>query len=789
MNKLVLSVLLFMTCMGMQAQKGDASLHNKFAIQRMKFERTNAPLMQRMGKSPMLKKAAMPSSANMTMAIAKLSDGVTDEDLRAQGVTVTRRLGDFAFIVTTLDDAERVASLDLFKTFEFERPLKQSMIYSRQVTNVDKVHEGVGLTQAYTGKGVVCGIVDNGFDLNHANFLDDKGEPRVKYFEKITTNSNATSLDDYFILKSYATPEEIKALTTDNTRSYHGTHTMGIMAGGYRGNTKAALVENVDGVYTTTLAESMPNPYYGMAYNSDIIAATSGNMSNIEIAQAVIDLAYYQKYSNQPVVINLSLGSISGPHDGSNSECQVFDFLEDTLGTKIVIASGNEGNMKLALTKTMTANDSVMRTFMTGAEAEADDTTRYMRYGTVEIYSNDSKPFKSLSVVLFNTSRGRVAKIFKLTPTEDNIGSGVYYYTTGYSSYVGSNAVEDATLGKYFEGYICMGWSVDESNGKAYAMIDVALLDNAVANADNQYVIGFQVEGEEGQRFEAYANGTCLYGFDNLGVDGWDDGSGNGTISSMATGKKTLSVGSYTEMNAWSQLDGYSYTQLNADNTPVLKAGKVSDFTSYGTLADGRKMPYVLGPGAYVISSMNRYYFEAAGYTDYEDLLSAVALNTTSDPYGWSAGTSMACPAVAGIIALWLEADPTLTMDEIKEIIAATAYKTNDMIIGDSVQVGHGLIDAYEGLKEVLRRKDGNGINDVTANESRLVAKSCGDRKVSVFVAGERSLNVDVYDMAGHHIMRDSANGDEAVIDLTAHPKGAYIIRVNGRMSKCIIVK
>lgn len=768
-----------------RAQDGP-SLTNRFAIQRMKMELANTPFNQKMGTMRKARKIA-DTPSDTKMAFARLAEGVTLEDVQAQGVQVVRTMGPFVIIATTLDDAERVSSLNLFENFQFEKKVQQKMNYARKVTHVDEVHQGIGLTQAYTGKGVVCGIVDNGFDFGHANFLDAEGRPRIKYYESVGTNSNATSADDYFTIKSYNTPEAIQKLTTDNKGSYHGTHTMGIMAGGYQGNTKASILEEGTDKLNTTISESTPNPYYGMAYDADIIAGSAVNMSNLEIAQAVYDLALYEDYSKQPQVINLSLGSNSGPHDGTSAECQVFDMLAQQFGSKIIIASGNEGDMKLAIHKQLTSEDTEMKSFVTGTSIKDNEGSYYMRYGGIEIYSNDNRPFKKLEVIVYNTSRNRISKTFTLTPTETNKGTGKYYCSTGYTDYVGGT--EDLTFSKYFEGWVGFGWSIDVNSNRAYALIDIAAMDNEVNNKDNQYIIGFKVTGQEGQRFDAYASGDAIYGIDSYNMEGWDDGSCNGTISDMATGKHTLCVGSYTEINGWSQLDGYSYSQLNEDGTPVLDKGKVSSFTSFGTLADGRSLPHVLGPGAYVISSMNRHYLEAAGYTDSEDILTAVALNDTRDPYAWSAGTSMACPAVTGIIALWLEADPTLTMDDIKDIIATTSHKTESMTMDDPAQVGNGLIDAYAGLKEVLRRKGTNGISNQKGHDSRLVATACGDRRVNVFVAGEKALDIDVYDMAGIKVKGMHVQGDEAVIDLTDTTKGAYIIRVNGRLSKCILVK
>ena len=521
MRTLFVSLALALASLPVLAQSGSPSLRNSVAIQRMKFERGTTPFTQKAGQFRAPRKV-FGAQSQYASAITRLADGKTVEDVKAEGVHVLRTIGDFVFIAMPLEDAARVAALPLFKFFEFDRKVDHKMCYARQATGVNTIHQGIGLSQAYTGKGVVCGIVDNGFDVNHVNFLDANGEPRVKYFEIVRTNPNATSIDDYFTFKYYNTPAEIKELTTDNAQTYHGTHTMGIMAGGYSGQTKAALLEDADSGVKAVVKEGISNPYYGMAYESDIIAGTAMNMTSMEIAQAVADLAYYQVYANQP-----------------------------------------------------------------------DQTT-----------------------------------------------------------------------------------------------------------------------------------------------------------------------------------------------------GKVSSFTSYGTLSDGRNLPHVLGPGAYVISSMNRYYLQAAGAAGNEEILSAVAETDNRDPFGWSAGTSMACPAVTGIIALWLEADPTLTMDEIKEIIAQTAKKTDDMVDEDPEQIGAGLIDAYEGLKEVLRRKQGaDGIQQVGADENRLVVSAAGHRKVNVFVAGEKSLNMEVFNVSGARVAQAKALGDEGTIDLTGLAKGTYVIRVNGRLSKCVLVQ
>ena len=43
--------------------------------------------------------------------------------------------------------------------------------------------------------------------------------------------------------------------------------------------------------------------------------------------------------------------------------------------------------------------------------------------------------------------------------------------------------------------------------------------------------------------------------------------------------------------------------------------------------------------------------------------------------------------------------------------------------------------------------------------------------------------------MSGVKVLDQTTNGDEALLDLSGKNKGSYVIRVNGKQSKCILVK
>ena len=92
---------------------------------------------------------------------------------------------------------------------------------------------------------------------------------------------------------------------------------------------------------------------------------------------------------------------------------------------------------------------------------------------------------------------------------------------------------------------------------------------------------------------------------------------------------------------------------------------------------------------------------------------------------------------MAGAIALWLEANPSLTVKDVIRIIQQTARKDNYVTnTGDPVQWGAGKFDAYAGLKQVLKEKETNGINGVRYAESQAVPV--------ITMTGERSFSASL---------------------------------------------
>jgi subtilisin family serine protease len=121
----------------------------------------------------------------------------------------------------------------------------------------------------------------------------------------------------------------------------------------------------------------------------------------------------------------------------------------------------------------------------------------------------------------------------------------------------------------------------------------------------------------------------------------------------------------------------------------------------------GLVKPDVLAPGTNVVAAFSSFFAEhnPGVMTEYDVARSVF----NGQEYTWSSqsGTSMACPIVAGIIAQWLQAIPTLTRAQIMEAFAFTCRRHNPDLSYPSNDYGYGEIDAEAGLKYLMELTDG----------------------------------------------------------------------------------
>ena len=221
--------------------------------------------------------------------------------------------------------------------------------------NTQSVYAGTDLPQAYTGEGVVVGVVDVGFDLTHPNFYDSTTTNyRIKRFwDQLSIDTIGSAL---FVGADYTTEATIKdySHSRDGLIQTHGTHTLGISAGsGY------------------------DSPYRGIAYESDICLVSNAVSSDISLIDeadiykytyATDALAFkycfeYAESVGKPCVVSFSEGS---PQDFRGDDQLFYEMIENITGPgKIfVAAAGNDGGRKTYFRK-MPGTESVGAFFYT----------------------------------------------------------------------------------------------------------------------------------------------------------------------------------------------------------------------------------------------------------------------------------------------------------------------------------------------------------------------------------------------------------------------------------------
>lgn len=634
---------------------------------------------------------------------------------------------------------EQIAELSEVISIGFGDKLTPSLDFARPASNVDSVHadfEFGGDTVSFDGTGVVCGMMDTGFEANHINFKNADGTSRIKRLWHMNS-SNGSS-------KAY-TDTTISSFTTDKTTETHATHVAGIIGGGYKGEgTFAKMSGPSSSMVSIELAN---NPFYGVATGADLAFAV-GELYTENIIQGVTNIIDYAQEQGQPVVVNLSLGHNTGPHDGTDYYTQALARLgEDGI---ICMSAGNEAGEQMSITKTLTTtgNGAYLRTVPVGQDANGfvyDKAT-----GIADLWTNSDEP---VTVKLRAYSGSFTTAVDVLTSN----ASGTVY---------SSSSTEFST---YFSGSASMQSYVDSSNNRYRVYMSFSNVRPKSTNTTHHLVI--EVSGASGTKLYLYGNGVF---FENRvtrsgGTSAaMTKGSDAQSINDGACGDNVISVGAYVSRTHYGVVDGGVYYM------PGASVGDIASFSSYGTTYQGQKLPHVCAPGSAIISSFSSYYVKAAGYEDY---VSGKVVDGTKNYY-WaeSSGTSMSCPYVTGVVGLWLEADPTLDFTRVMEVI----NETSTAALSNTKRWGAGSINALEGIKYVLENRTA-GIGNVWADnaEERFVVTSVADG-YNVFVAGAEDLAVSLYDMQGRMVETAAGFDGKATVSTSNVQKGVYILEVRG---------
>lgn len=572
---------------------------------------------------------------------------------------------------------------------------------------VDEAEKWIGGTvfrneTGLTGLGVVVGIVDTGLDVGHPDLQTADGKSRVRYLLDFSREAadrqpeleeeygctgdtdcaiySNEDLDD--ILSNGVTGDE----PTDNFG--HGTHVASLAAG-------------------NGLASKTPR-YIGVAPEATIFGARvsragDGAIHDADILQATRFVFEQAERLGMPAVVNLSLGSDFGTHDGTSPlEQGLASFVgPDHPGRAIVVAAGNSGTLYAGIGRGQP------EPFGIHTEVHVP------RESPVEI------PLMTPTEAL-GARRGGSAYVWLGFRPGDEISLAV--------DHDGESWIPDIAPGESttfpapgYEGTVFNGPTDGQSSIKVGPHNAVLVIDGDFAPGT---VFTLRLSGHGTVNLWVQATGGASPDT-SVGVL-LPRGEKQGTINIPASHPDLIAVGATVNRNHWRDSKGKTFLVGEDDGSEDLLAlDGTAVFSAAGPNALGVMKPDIVAPGMYVVGAMSNAANPRSnggtgvfasqgrcGTPDYECFV------IDDQQHAVTSGTSMSSPLVAGAIALLLQRRPELTQAQLRALLQAGARQPTGTILAEQ-QTGPGELD-LRGTLAALIAED-SPIDRAPSSASRIV--------------------------------------------------------------------
>jgi subtilisin family serine protease len=543
-----------------------------------------------------------------------------------------------------------------FKDLYFEFAPGQLLDDSARVAHsADDAHLGSApLPKGFTGKDVIIGIVDAGLDHNHPDFIDAAGNKRViRYWDHAFANPTQVPSPYNYGQIWYQDDITNGTITSLETSVGHGTTVTGIATGNGLANGKNK----------------------GFAPESDIIVVRSNfNLPNwtMTIADACDYIFRVADSLGKPAVVNLSLGTYLGSHDGRDPAGQAIDaLLEAKEGRLVVCAAGNAGNVDWFHVQNTVTIDTSFVWFRNNPNGSLGANTIFFDLWTDAVNANFNYSFGANLNVGSYAERG--ATIFRTT----SVGLGSEIKDTIWNSQgqrLATVRIFPKIVGQNFHLQVLFN-NVDSTlynySFKTFGFGNYDLWSGAF--------IGFNQIVKEVPDVASFPPIVHYAHPDSLQT----------IVSSWNCSEKVISVGNLK--GRFSYIDRNGNLQVTSD--PATLPGVIAPSSSRGPTRVGSVKPDISSAGEFTL---------AAG--------PATILNNPSsfhqvDEGGFhmrNGGTSMASPTVAGSAALFFEKCPKATFNDFITSVINTAEA--DIHTGNlpNLSYGHGKLNVFDLLVDRL---------------------------------------------------------------------------------------
>lgn len=651
--------------------------------------------------------------------------------------------GDIAAIRISVSKIRQLANVGSIVRIESNDLRLQPMNDQLVVKNhVQEVHSGFNLPQSYDGTGVVVGIIDEGIDYTHPDFRDEFGRTRIKYLwdQAIINFDPATQAQPYGYGKEYIGNQIDTSSQHFDSQYSHGSHVAGIACG-----SGLAL-----------------NNYKGVAPKSNMIVVKMNlNNPDNEFLSSLVDAVKYifdrADDLNMPAVINISLGTYFGSHDGKDIQAQAIDnLLSAKPGRVIVCSAGNAGTAPLHL----------------GYELGSDTSFTWFQFSSQGIYMQlwgDSGTFQNSQFSI---------GIDRVSPSREYLGGLPF---TSLVSNLGVMRTDTVYRGSQRLGII---QSLSQSWNGSYSMeyfITPDSILNISSTDTSRYYWRLMTKGSG--RMD---NWSLDMVFDNLPdsvtypfIKKYKKPDNDQTIvSSFTCSDKVITVGSYINRNF------YTNANFAITRDTLLHVGELSGFSSRGPTRDGRIKPDITATGEWILSCARQDELNILSATEPEKV-------AAGKKHKRSSGTSMSSPTVAGIAALYLQKNPTATYQDVKSAIIDCADQ--DAFTGNNLpdnKWGHGKVNGYRVVKGCtvgLDEIENSGNFELTNYPNPFQGQTIIEYDFST-VEKYNSATLHIYDTFGRTVREFNLSNRSNHVQLDSNGLSSgiytYSLLIDGRRAK-----
>lgn len=557
------------------------------------------------------------------------------EVLKTNGITVQSIHNSFVTAWLNLDQISKVAALAEVDFVDSPKILKKNNDISVASTGAALLHAGKLDNTVYKGDGVIVAIIDTGIDWDHPDFrsISDQTKSRIlRIWDQTLTPITGESAPAGFNVGVEYTQTQINdeidgtpaGFVREKDIDGHGTHVAGIATGN---------------------GAALSSKYAGLAPNADIVIVKAGDGS-FDTSNLILALDYLKNLATsmgKPIVVNLSLGSQNGAHDGTDPlERAIDNFTDTAAGRIVVVASGNENGENLHKQIPLAGNASTAISMQVPV-ASASTSIDVFQF---TLYANDTSTLSAIVTAPDGTQSSSLS----------NNGASVF---GGKARVYLSNYIDPESGDRKVQVYVTRSTTATDVSGTW-----TISLTNATANS-------LTIDGWLDTKGDDFLNMTLT------------GGDSNYLVGTPGSATKAITVGAYMAKMDWyggtsTGFAGYNYTNGTQDD--------ICGFSSIGPRRDNVQKPNITANGQAVVSCLS---------SD-SGLANSSPYMVVNGLYQVEQGTSMASPAVAGCVALLLQKKPTASFDQIKTAITTTATKDSFTGTTDNNTWGSGKIDVYK---------------------------------------------------------------------------------------------